>query len=305
MTPGAPVQGKPSQRKFFSRRPTHERIAQRARLLHDGGAVRGRDGELQSALAQAWQRFRTECLPKVLEKKPDDEFLVGYEHGFVAGVAAVCGATPEEQIAMHLALCWKSGSHEEASRRWAHSNGRAYDSDTHPEWLAGHRYGEEEGVLACRPSHGKFSRMRWFSFLLPGRNAALFAAIDFGGMAAVVKALMSGANVNATKDCLDWKGVTPLILAVWNRREVIAKTLIENGANVNLADSSGGAPLHRAAFRGDVGMITLLCKNGGNLNAKNKVGATPYQFALAERHERAIRLIQWIEFSGSPDGFPD
>jgi ankyrin repeat protein len=74
----------------------------------------------------------------------------------------------------------------------------------------------------------------------------------------------------------------------------IAKVLLIHGADINIADNTGGTPLHFAASSGSTKVVKLLLSNGANVNAKDNGGCTPLDVATIEvadllRHYRAKR----------------
>jgi len=73
--------------------------------------------------------------------------------------------------------------------------------------------------------------------------------------------------------------ITTLNVAVVNNRPDIAKSLLENGANVNERNATGFTPLHLAIVRNNPDMVSLLIDNGAELNVQNPVGDTPLHIA--------------------------
>ncbi|MBN2461630.1 MAG: ankyrin repeat domain-containing protein [Candidatus Cloacimonetes bacterium] len=51
--------------------------------------------------------------------------------------------------------------------------------------------------------------------------------------------------------------------------------MLEKGADVNAADTSGITPLHDAAWRGDVKVVRFLVENGAKVNTRSNQGMTP------------------------------
>lgn len=68
----------------------------------------------------------------------------------------------------------------------------------------------------------------------------------------------------------------------------LAGFLIDNGADVTVADEEGDTPLHNAARIGDLELIGLLLERGADPRARNNHGQTPADIA---REEKAAKLI--------------
>jgi len=73
--------------------------------------------------------------------------------------------------------------------------------------------------------------------------------------------------------------ITTLNLAVTNNRPDIAKSLLDNGANVNERNIMGVSPLHLAISNNNPDMVKILLDNGANVNERNQIGATPLHLA--------------------------
>lgn len=58
------------------------------------------------------------------------------------------------------------------------------------------------------------------------------------------------------------------------------KLLIEQGYDLNQADSNGNTPLHIAAYKGDINIIYLLIENGADLTTRNNNNETPLHAAI-------------------------
>lgn len=71
--------------------------------------------------------------------------------------------------------------------------------------------------------------------------------------------------------------------------------LLENDADVNITDIRGATPLHRAASKGNLGVVKLLLENNDKLkvNVRDVYGNTPLHLACEEdRQEEAKLLVQ-------------
>ena len=131
----------------------------------------------------------------------------------------------------------------------------------------------------------------------------LLHAITNNDFRAVEELINSGADVNASFEGLD--GWTPLIQSAYQGNTEIVKVLVSAGADLDLADSTGGTALMSACITGksqtvkylifagcdlnltdDDGLSALhwaktpevaelLLKNGADVNAKDDLGVTP------------------------------
>jgi ankyrin repeat protein len=83
------------------------------------------------------------------------------------------------------------------------------------------------------------------------------------------------SSVNEQRD----DGWTPLMNAVLVSDKRSAKTLIENGARLELREEEGRTALYIAVEYGVTDMTRMLIDAGADINAKNKDGYTPLQCA--------------------------
>jgi len=109
-----------------------------------------------------------------------------------------------------------------------------------------------------------------------------------GDLEAVKKSLAEGVSVNAF-DTLDQSA---LIAALSNNSLDEVKYLLAHGADPNLADHAGWAPLHFAAWFGSSSVVLKeLVDHGANVNARNDRGITPLYFASVSGHEAQVKLL--------------
>lgn len=102
-----------------------------------------------------------------------------------------------------------------------------------------------------------------------------------------------GADVNIK----DSYGYVPLAKAANGGHLQIVNLLIANGANVNARDDySGdlgrGTPLMAAAYEGHTHVVSALLKAGADPNLKNKSGWTALDYAIKGRSDRVVGLLK-------------
>lgn len=89
---------------------------------------------------------------------------------------------------------------------------------------------------------------------------------------------------------------TTLVQAMLGRDMLLAKRLIQMGADVHAASEDGGfTPLHLAAFEGDAKIAALLLERGANVNAPDKNGYTP--FDIAKRCGNNTEMIRMFRYA--------
>ena len=71
----------------------------------------------------------------------------------------------------------------------------------------------------------------------------------------------------------------PLHYAAARGQIDIVTSLLSQGADVNAPDDDGLTPLHEAAKKGHKDVVKHLLSSGANMNPKNKNGSTPLYFA--------------------------
>jgi ankyrin repeat protein len=94
---------------------------------------------------------------------------------------------------------------------------------------------------------------------------------------------------------LDWLsenplGVSPLHSALANKHETIARELVFEGADVNLASRSGLTPLHYAAQQGNRALAQFLIENGAT-PVPGPEGKTPSDLAEEAGHKDLVEIF--------------
>ncbi len=103
--------------------------------------------------------------------------------------------------------------------------------------------------------------------------------------------ISKGANVNLGEE----KGVAPILLSVVARRNALAITimLIQNGAKVNARDDSGKTPLMRVGWCGaNPGVCEYLLEHGADIDAKDPGrGQTALMWALDWGYDEIAKIL--------------
>jgi len=81
---------------------------------------------------------------------------------------------------------------------------------------------------------------------------------------------------------------SPLMLASLNGLTSVARQLVDKGADVN---KPGWAPLHYAATRGHLEIMTLLLDNHAYIDASSPNGTTPLMMAAFYGTPSAVKLL--------------
>jgi ankyrin repeat protein len=114
-----------------------------------------------------------------------------------------------------------------------------------------------------------------------GDGGPLTSACWFGSVEIARMLLERGAKPDGLGS-----GQPPLHRAIESRNRAAAlplvALLIEQGANVNLADERGASPLHSAVRRGAIPIIALLLEHGAKVEVTDKRGATPLHMSFHE-----------------------
>lgn len=88
------------------------------------------------------------------------------------------------------------------------------------------------------------------------------------------------------------KGTTALMLASMKGQERIVRTLIENGADVNLQNSKGATALMTASMKGHKDVVRILIENGADVNARLSKGKTALDVAIKSGYYGVVRILK-------------
>ncbi len=103
-----------------------------------------------------------------------------------------------------------------------------------------------------------------------------------------VKSLIeNGADVNIRTQA----GITSLCYVVIQGSKDIVQLLVDNGAEVNTKDNWNWTPLHSAAYKGHKDLTELLIDKGANVNAKDGGDHRPLWYAQDEGHTEIVELM--------------
>ncbi|XP_076843422.1 LOW QUALITY PROTEIN: arf-GAP with coiled-coil, ANK repeat and PH domain-containing protein 1 [Brachyhypopomus gauderio] len=126
------------------------------------------------------------------------------------------------------------------------------------------------------------------SGLHPG--ALLYRSATLQHFPVMADALAHGADVNWVNASEDNK--TPLIQAAAVNSLAACEFLLQNGANVNQADSDGRGPLHHATILGHTGLVCLFLKRGADYNAKDINKKDPITIAVENANADIVTLLR-------------
>nr|XP_024214301.1 ankyrin-3 [Halyomorpha halys] len=130
-------------------------------------------------------------------------------------------------------------------------------------------------------------------WMINGRNknkeSILHLAVELDNPQLVTLLLENGANVNIA----DANGTTPLLKAVNNNDIITAKLLIEKKADVNAATKLGYIPLHEAVRNGNHEMVKLLLDSGSTVCKETDQGITPLLISEKYVFREIIEYLFW------------
>ncbi|CAB1345215.1 unnamed protein product [Coregonus sp. 'balchen'] len=126
------------------------------------------------------------------------------------------------------------------------------------------------------------------SGLHPG--ALLYRSAALQHFPVMADALAHGADVNWVNTAEE--SSTPLIQAVTANSLAACEFLLQNGANVNTADSNGRGPLHHATILGHTGLVCLFLKRGADYNARDNTQKDPITIAVENANADIVTLLR-------------
>ena len=111
----------------------------------------------------------------------------------------------------------------------------------------------------------------------------------FGNEDVVRFLLLNGAEPNVPSS--NGFHVYPIHSAVASNFNMIAKMLLEGGADVNVVQMSGATPLHSAAHNGNIDLLIVLLEAGAQVAAKTEDGKTPADQALEKGFSEIAKIL--------------
>lgn len=94
------------------------------------------------------------------------------------------------------------------------------------------------------------------------------------------------------------KGETPLMYAVYLKRNAIATVLIEAGANVNAQDKVLNSPFLYAGAEGNLEIVQLSLKHGADFTVFNRYNGSALIPAAEKGHLEVVKLL--VNYPGYP-----
>lgn len=82
-----------------------------------------------------------------------------------------------------------------------------------------------------------------------------------------------------------------LMYSIWIGNDEAARYLIEQGADVNAADSGGATALHLALWKDRTEMALYLMKHGASTRALSGDGMTPMDIAVLRQNKTVLEAI--------------
>lgn len=125
------------------------------------------------------------------------------------------------------------------------------------------------------------------------RNAARKNTID--GESGVKHLATEVLKIGGPED-LDYADFKPyyrsaLWEAAWKNHLIVARFLLEKGANPNVLDFEKRSPLHEAAYGGHEQMVELLVEKSSDINAQDEYGETPLMRAVSGGRYTVAKLL--------------
>lgn len=134
----------------------------------------------------------------------------------------------------------------------------------------------------------------------------LHNAVEEGDFQTIKDLIADGADVNAQASSY-WH-TTPLISAIQHEHYKAVSYLLEHGADANLVDKNGAAPIHAAVLfspKGDTRFVSALVEHGANIYLADRLGNQAIHLAASESYGPdkkpfpRLELIEWLVKNGA------
>lgn len=142
-------------------------------------------------------------------------------------------------------------------------------------------------IVGCKKEQNPETKNIQPDNISPARGDALLVAAKSGDISMVRTLISQGAYINIK----DKYGCTPLHLAAMNGHTSVVEMLIAKGADINDKMMVGMTPLHGAAQMNQTEMVKLLIDKGADVNARDISGHTPLHVAAFEGHLAVAELL--------------
>ena len=83
-----------------------------------------------------------------------------------------------------------------------------------------------------------------------------------------------------------------IFMALLLGHTVVARLLVEAGADLHVTDDKGWTPLHWAAKTGDVELVLTMIEGDADPYAIDKIGDSPFDVLKKHEHLRALDIIK-------------
>ena len=117
----------------------------------------------------------------------------------------------------------------------------------------------------------------------------LSLAAYFGNEDVIRYLLLQGSDPNIPSR--NGYNVYPIHSAVAANYTIIAKMLLEAGADINVVQMSGSTPLHSAAHNGNIELLIVLLEAGAKVDAKMEDGKTPADKASEKGFTEIAKIL--------------